>query len=254
MYRATHIIHSPNPFRVPHIIINQPPPEDPCVVLNDPQDYGYGRYLVVRTHGVSYINEPEDDASTDYPFNFDDYGAEDFGDNGNEHDELEDYGESYQSTLESYRIFDDDAPELDADSLSAIESPFPETPGTAEAEDFRTAFERALDKRAPSLSYSSSFSSSSLPTGSLLETFSSSPSSLHLDDTLESPILSRDDSLDDLTFSPVDEELFDELEPIGHSAFASSSSWADEEDDLPSLEDEFYQSVIRRTHTDDSAL
>ncbi|KAJ3886012.1 hypothetical protein GG344DRAFT_82122 [Lentinula edodes] len=63
-HRATLILDSTNPFRVPHIIINQPPPEDQWLTatntVNDPQDYGFGRYLVVHARGVNYINEPED--------------------------------------------------------------------------------------------------------------------------------------------------------------------------------------------------
>ncbi|KAF5393176.1 hypothetical protein D9757_001299 [Collybiopsis confluens] len=226
MYRATLIINSPNPFRVPHIIINQPPPENPSNVVNNPQDYGYGRYLVIQTHGISYINEPED-AMSEYPLNLDDYETEDFGT-----EQEEDYGESYHSTLESYRIFDE-VPELDTDGLSSLESPFLDTPVTPEAEDFKAKFERALDKRAVSISRSS-------PLGSPLE----SCSSLHPDGWLESPTLSEDDSLDDLTYSPVDEELSDKSDPIGYS------SWADEDEDLPSLDDEWYQTVIRRRQPD----
>ncbi|KIK67782.1 hypothetical protein GYMLUDRAFT_68805 [Collybiopsis luxurians FD-317 M1] len=225
MHRATLIIDSPNPFRVPHIIINQPPPEDQWTtasnVLNDPQDYGYGRYLVVHARGISYINEPEDA----YP----EYMELDGGEAGaydNTIDENfvpeqdEDYGDSYYSTLESYGSFEE-PPELDTDSLSSLESPLPETPDTMDDEDFKTAFERALEKRALSVSSSISASEAS-----------------HPNDSLEHPTFPPDDTLDGPTYSSFD----DRPEPKD-----SFSSWADEDEDLPPIDDEWYQSVIRRT-------
>jgi hypothetical protein len=45
---------------VPHIIINTPPPEDPWVLwnnaTNDPQDHGYGSFLIVPSPSVGVIN------------------------------------------------------------------------------------------------------------------------------------------------------------------------------------------------------
>lgn len=232
-HRATLIIDSPNPFRVPHIIINQPPPEDQWVtasnVLNDPQDYGFGRYLVVHARGTSYVNEPED-AYTEFDSgeSVEDYGASRFDEeeyekweirvNAQVNEQEEDYGESYCSTLECYSSsFDNDSPELDAESLSSVESPFPETPDTLDDEDFKAAFERALERRA-------------LSTDDLSLEHSSEPS--YMDGCpLERP-----------TCDSFTDHDTDRLEPI------NTSPWVDDEDedDLPPL-DEWYQSVIRRT-------
>lgn len=220
-HRATLIIDSPNSFRVPHIIINRPPPEDQWVTvansIPDPQDCGFGRYLVVHARGVTLVNEPEDA----YP-EFDcgeceDYGASRFDEEqSQEYEEWEaqvneqddDYGESYRSVLECYNSsFEVDSPELDTESLSSVDSPSPETPDTLDDEDdFKIAFERALEKRAssPKLSSSPSYVGESL-------------------------------------MAPTTCNLFvDELEPI------NTSPWTDDEDELPPL-DEWYQSVIRRT-------
>jgi hypothetical protein len=57
---GTTIIDSHSPFSVPHIIINSPPPEDPWVpwnnATNNPQDHGYGRFLIVPSPSVGIIN------------------------------------------------------------------------------------------------------------------------------------------------------------------------------------------------------
>ncbi|KAJ2927892.1 hypothetical protein H1R20_g9192, partial [Candolleomyces eurysporus] len=59
-YPGVVIIDSSNPFSVPHIMISSPPSQDPwihySVATNDPQDGGFGRYLVVPSQAVSFIN------------------------------------------------------------------------------------------------------------------------------------------------------------------------------------------------------
>jgi hypothetical protein len=61
------IIDSPNPFSVPHIMIWSPPPQDPWIhystATNDPQDGGFGQFLVVPSRSVSFINM----SPTQYP-------------------------------------------------------------------------------------------------------------------------------------------------------------------------------------------
>jgi len=56
------VLESSCPFVAPHIIINSPPPQNPWIpwhnALNDPQD---GRYLVVPSSRVNYINMDEDE-------------------------------------------------------------------------------------------------------------------------------------------------------------------------------------------------
>lgn len=60
--RDTIILDSPCPFVAPHIIISPPPPQNPWNpwenATNDPQDCGYGRYLVVPSRSVQFINQP----------------------------------------------------------------------------------------------------------------------------------------------------------------------------------------------------
>jgi hypothetical protein len=57
---GTTIIDSHAPFRVPHIIINAPPPQDLWIpwsnATNNPQDHGYGRFLIVPSPSVEVIN------------------------------------------------------------------------------------------------------------------------------------------------------------------------------------------------------
>jgi len=56
------VLESSCPFVAPHIIINSPPPQNPWIpwhnALNDPQD---GRYLIVPSSRVNYINMDEDE-------------------------------------------------------------------------------------------------------------------------------------------------------------------------------------------------
>ena len=58
---GTTIIDSVCPFLAPHIIINAPPPQNPWIAwenaTNDPQDRGYGRFLIVPTHSVTLVND-----------------------------------------------------------------------------------------------------------------------------------------------------------------------------------------------------
>jgi hypothetical protein len=227
-YRATVIIDSPSPFRVPHIVINQSPPEDPWAiatnVINDPQDYGFGRYLVVHARGISYTNEPED-----YCPDFGSGEVEDFDASGSHEDDYEayqepvseqdgDYGESYCSAWDYDRSFED-TPELqlDTDSLHSLESPLPETPDTMDNEDFQTVFERALERRTIS---------SSMPSSPLASCEPLYPSH----------------NVEHSTCNP-----FDEIEMDDSGLMNSPSSWADDDDELPPIDDEWYQSVIRRT-------
>ncbi|KAJ4479250.1 hypothetical protein J3R30DRAFT_2738334 [Lentinula aciculospora] len=200
-HRATLILDSPNPFRVPHIIINQPPPEDQWLTstnaVNDPQDYGFG--------GESEYYDTS---------RFDEEGYRDWIEPIPEEDE--DHCESYSSTLECYTSFDE-LPELDADSLTSVESPFAETPDVLDVEDFKFASERALGKRMVS---SVGFASTAPRTPSYID-----------DCPLERPTCNPFEETNDA----------DEVPPM------ESFSWADEEDELPPLDDEWYQSVIRRT-------
>lgn len=57
------VLESPSPFTVPHIIINTPPPCDPWVAYrnttSNPQDCGWGQYLIVPTQYVDFINISE---------------------------------------------------------------------------------------------------------------------------------------------------------------------------------------------------
>ncbi|KAG2013309.1 hypothetical protein CC2G_010236 [Coprinopsis cinerea AmutBmut pab1-1] len=56
------LFESQNPFAAPHIMLYTPPQEDPWIshsnALNDPQDGGFGRYLVVPSRLVNFINVP----------------------------------------------------------------------------------------------------------------------------------------------------------------------------------------------------
>lgn len=70
------VFESPEPFTAPHIILSTTPPQDPWIpyltATNDPQDCGFGRYLVVPSRNVSFINTPpspygdRDDSDDDY--------------------------------------------------------------------------------------------------------------------------------------------------------------------------------------------
>jgi hypothetical protein len=95
------LLESFNPFSVPHIMISTPPQQDPWIsysnALNDPQDAGFGQYLVVPSRMVNFINFEGS------PFNDDD------------------------SDLESL---------LDADADSPPDTPEPETPTDLEDEDY----------------------------------------------------------------------------------------------------------------------
>ncbi|KAF9077006.1 hypothetical protein BDP27DRAFT_1357756 [Rhodocollybia butyracea] len=221
-HRATLIIDSPNPYRVPHIIINQPPPENDFVtainILNDPQDYGFGRYLVVYARGINYINEPEDAYAE-----FDSYEIEDYYSSRSDEEEYdewiecgvdqeEDYGEGYCSTLDCYSSFEDSPePELDTESLSSLESPSPETPDSMDDDDFTVAFERALEQHT-------------IVGGvSLTDSYAGGY------------------PLDHPPCNPSDKDMSDR----------PKSRWVDDDDDdLPPLDDEWYQSVIRRTQSE----
>lgn len=61
---GTTIIDSPYPFLAPHIIINAPPPQDFWIgwnnATNDPQDQGFGQYLVIPSPSVRVANTAED--------------------------------------------------------------------------------------------------------------------------------------------------------------------------------------------------
>ncbi|KAH7877072.1 uncharacterized protein C8R40DRAFT_1097149 [Lentinula edodes] len=225
-HRATLILDSTNPFRVPHIIINQPPPEDQWLTatntVNDPQDYGFGRYLVVHSRGVNYVNEPED-AYLSFPSDeyydtsrFDENEEEENGgwaDPVTENEEDYDGIRSYNDTLECYTSFEE-LPELDTESLTSVESPFAETPDPLDDDaDYRSAYERDLEKRMVSSVNISSVNSCA---------------PLYMDGC------------------PLDRSMVDALN-VNDEDESSPYSWADEEDDLPPLEDEWYQSVIRRT-------
>ncbi|KAF6762231.1 hypothetical protein DFP72DRAFT_1061500 [Ephemerocybe angulata] len=54
------LFDSMTPFSVPHILLCTPPAQDPWIpystATNDPQDCGFGRYLVVPSQQVSFIN------------------------------------------------------------------------------------------------------------------------------------------------------------------------------------------------------
>ncbi|KAJ3783199.1 hypothetical protein GGU10DRAFT_436109 [Lentinula aff. detonsa] len=225
--RATIIIDSSNPFRVPHIIINQPPPEDQWLTasntINDPQNYGFGRFLVVHARGVNYINEPEDEypslanEETEYydTSRFDEEGCRGWVEYATDHDES--CGESYTSTVECYSPFED-LPELDTESLTSVESPSVETPEALDDEYFESALERASEKQE--MSSTDDLASTTFPSY-----FGGGP--------LERPTC----------------KLFDDDDEIDQPLPEKTSSWADEEDDLPSLDDEWYQSVIRRTQS-----
>ncbi|KAJ3971862.1 hypothetical protein EV361DRAFT_183549 [Lentinula raphanica] len=224
--RATIVLDSPNPFRIPHIIINQAPPEDEWLTdtnaLNDPQDYGFGRYLVVQARGVHYVNEPEDDyyalfASGENEYyditRFDD---ERFDGSVTSDMEHEQYGGNYTGTLD-HCGFSEELPELDTESLHSVESPLLETPDAVDDDDY---FDYALESALAKQNLSS-------------EDYRSSGGSSYTDGcTLERPAC----------------RPFDENEEVAQTSVTPSGySWADDEDELPSLDDEWYQSVIRRT-------
>jgi len=71
---GTTIIDSHCPFRVPHIIINAPPPQDLWTpwnnATNDPQDHGYGRFLIVPSPSVEVINTLTEDWAVYSPTDF----------------------------------------------------------------------------------------------------------------------------------------------------------------------------------------
>ncbi|TFK22319.1 hypothetical protein FA15DRAFT_706429 [Coprinopsis marcescibilis] len=54
------VFESHNPFAVPHIMLCTEPQQDPWIAhsnaVNDPQDVGFGRYLVVPSRIVNFIN------------------------------------------------------------------------------------------------------------------------------------------------------------------------------------------------------
>jgi hypothetical protein len=68
-YRGTIVLESPTPFTVPHIIINEPPPQDPWIpwynATPNPQDHGYGQYLIVPHRLVYQVHVPTDDDDDD---------------------------------------------------------------------------------------------------------------------------------------------------------------------------------------------
>ncbi|KAH6915113.1 hypothetical protein BKA70DRAFT_566437 [Coprinopsis sp. MPI-PUGE-AT-0042] len=96
------LLESYNPFAVPHIMISTPPQQDPWIpysnALNDPQDAGFGQYLVVPSRMVDFINFEGS------PFNDDD--------------------EEFDSFLES------------SDADSPPDTPEPETPTDLEEGDY----------------------------------------------------------------------------------------------------------------------
>ncbi|KAL0580073.1 hypothetical protein V5O48_001932 [Marasmius crinis-equi] len=236
-YHGTTILESSSPFLTPHIVISAPPPENPWFKwsneVNNPQDCDHGRRLVVPARGVEFINEPEDV--------FGGFGADTYED-------FECYGDSFASTIESYRMFGTDDSEDDE-----VNSPGPETPtDEQEDDDFKSRFERALQLRfdqgltAEPLEDEQAGPSyrdelASVDTGSLFNEF----------DAVE-----RDDMCSDGFYSE------NAVEPLSlpicrpRPLASECENWSnlededeDDEEGLPPL-DEWYQSVIRRTSVD----
>jgi len=132
------VLESSCPFVAPHIIINSPPPQNPWIpwhnALNDPQD---GRYLIVPSSRVNYINMDEDEgeevesrsvipSATSLKF-FDDeediddtQADEDYEDEDYEDEDYED--EDYEDDLEVDHF------ESPSPPPSRPSSPGPETP------------------------------------------------------------------------------------------------------------------------------
>ncbi|KAF9263712.1 hypothetical protein L218DRAFT_987628 [Marasmius fiardii PR-910] len=232
-YRGTTFIESPSPFRVPHIVISAPPPENPWFKwsnqVNDPQDHGFGQYLVVSARGVEFVNEPEE------PF----YGNMCYADpEAYEYSECS--GVSYTSTIESYRFFVADDSEEDD-----VHSPELETPIDGdEVEDFKTNFERALDFK-----FSRSSTSPSLEDHRGTRNLSDEdfpPVRCGTNVLMnEYAIMERERDVERLSRPSCRPYVLPSTSENDWSSFNHAGEEEDD-DDLPPL-DEWYQSVMRRT-------
>lgn len=79
-YPGIVIFDSPNPFTAPHIMLCTPPQQDPWIpystATSDPQDGGFGRYLVVPSPHVSFINMGDFPSYDDFDSSDDDHDDE----------------------------------------------------------------------------------------------------------------------------------------------------------------------------------
>ncbi|KAK1228441.1 hypothetical protein PQX77_008504 [Marasmius sp. AFHP31] len=235
-YRRCHgtvFVDSPAPFLVPHIVISAPPPENPWYKwsnqINSPQDCGFGQLLVVPACGIEFINELEDACG--------DWTSEAYED-------VECYGNSFTSTIDSYRMFMVGDPEDDED-----QSPGPETPtDEQEEDDFKTSFDRALRfkfERSMDAGPSTYPPPSSCPDDVALARYRTGVSLGEFDSVENGDVDALYDS------NTVEAIPRPSCQPQAFSSACANWSSLEDDDDsdeegLPPL-DEWYQSVLRRT-------